>query len=302
MTITTKRIAHVTLNVAAINTALKFLIDKLGLVNRGHFQVAGEDGLAMGIDGQVKWWGYRFNSPGYQNATEFQLVEWERPITRLPPYQKAHNAGISRLAVKVPNLDEIYHLLIDHGVEVFAPPQINDTTGEHFFCSLNRDGSMYEFIEDVGEPELWFININCSNLDAAIEWYGRLGLVPVSERWQQETSGRPYGIAGRVIFDTVRLQLPHQQADCGIQLQQWLLPATADSKPYERIDNMGFARFTIEVDDVHEAYQRLVAAGVHFTTPPVMFDAQQGVQEPWVVFVQDPDGTYIGLVENESLG
>jgi hypothetical protein len=106
MTILAKKIAHVNLNVSSVNQELRFHTKNLKMRNVGHIQVAAQDGVPIGIESSVKWRGYRLNSISENlNATTFQLIEWERPVARLAPYGRANNVGISRIAIKVPNLD-----------------------------------------------------------------------------------------------------------------------------------------------------------------------------------------------------
>ncbi|MFQ3323491.1 MAG: catechol 2,3-dioxygenase-like lactoylglutathione lyase family enzyme [Pseudomonadales bacterium] len=306
MTISAKKIAHVNLNVSSVNQGLRFHTESLKMRNVGHIQVAAQDGLPIGIESSVKWRGYRFNSISENlNATTFQLVEWEHPIATLAPYARANNAGISRIAIKVPNLDEIYQQLKDVGVEIFDEPKIDKHTDEHFFCALNADGSIYQFIEGIGEPELWFVNINCSNIEISMRWYQQhFGFEIVSEVWEQEGTGRSYGIAGKIKLKTVRLQLPGRHADCGLQLQQWDLPATAGTQTYQVANNLGFNRLALEVEDVQQSYQDLLAEGVNFSMPPVVFETGKkgSDSDPWVTLLSDPDGATIALMQNEVLG
>jgi|TARA_B110000902_G_scaffold266712_1_gene355688 catechol 2,3-dioxygenase-like lactoylglutathione lyase family enzyme len=306
MTISAKKIAHVNLNVSSVNQGLRFHTESLKMRNVGHIQVAAQDGLPIGIESSVKWRGYRLNSISENlNATTFQLVEWERPIAKLAPYARANNAGISRIAIKVPNLDEIYQQLKHIGVKVFDQPKIDEHTNEHFFCALNADGSVYQFIEGIGEPELWFVNVNCSSIEVSKRWYQQhFGFELVSTVWEQEGSGRSYGIAGKIKLKTVRLQLPGRHADCGLQLQQWDLPATFGTKTYQVANNLGFNRIALEVEDVQQSYENLSDQGVKFSMPPVVFETEKnnGDSAPWIALLADPDGATIALMENEVLG
>jgi catechol 2,3-dioxygenase-like lactoylglutathione lyase family enzyme len=306
MTILAKKIAHVNLNVSSVNQELRFHTKNLKMRNVGHIQVAAQDGVPIGIESSVKWRGYRLNSISENlNATTFQLIEWERPVARLAPYGRANNVGISRIAIKVPNLDEIYQEITDIGVQIFDEPKIDEHTDEHFFCALNADGSMYQFIEGIGEPELWFVNVNCSDIELSMGWYQQhFGFELVSDVWEQECSGRPYGIAGKVKLKTVRLQLPGRQADCGLQLQQWDLPSTSGTQPYRVANNLGFNRIAFEVEDVHQCFQHLSTQAVDFSMPPVVFetDKNSAGDDPWIALLTDPDGTTIALMQNEVLG
>jgi lactoylglutathione lyase len=55
-----------------------------------------------------------------------------------------------------------------------------------------------------------------------------------------------------------------------------------------------FAHFAFEVQDVEEAYSRLIAAGAgDVGRPPVLFEDVG----PKIAFVADPDGNWIELIE-----
>jgi catechol 2,3-dioxygenase-like lactoylglutathione lyase family enzyme len=73
-----------------------------------------------------------------------------------------------------------------------------------------------------------------------------------------------------------------------------LLRQVADTRPIDR----RVVHLNLEVDDVHEAYERLRREGVEFMHAPRVVD--QGEQlEQWAATLRDPDGHAIALTHWE---
>jgi len=76
-----------------------------------------------------------------------------------------------------------------------------------------------------------------------------------------------------------------------------LIEYVAPKSPVGRqaIHHVPSAHICFGVDDLQEVYDRLVAEGVEFVSPPVIWPPEQG---SWVVlFFYDPDGNLLELVE-----
>jgi lactoylglutathione lyase len=112
------------------------------------------------------------------------------------------------------------------------------------------------------------------DLDESLDWYqGHLGYEEVG-RWEAET------------FTNVFLQAPGAH-DAGALLE---LTYNHDGRSYEFGDAWG--HIAVRVEDVHDAYEQLLAQGVSDYRDP---DSCGGSY----AFVRDPDGHEIELVERE---
>jgi len=78
-----------------------------------------------------------------------------------------------------------------------------------------------------------------------------------------------------------------------IDLIEWVAPKSP-VKRYE-INHVPSAHLCFGVNDVQEVYDRLVAEGVEFVTPPVQWSPEQGGWK--VLFFYDPDGNLLELTE-----
>ena len=85
-----------------------------------------------------------------------------------------------------------------------------------------------------------------------------------------------------------------------IELDQYVTPEGSADPPSPQQNDVRASHVGVQVDDVHAEYDRMSALGVKFAgPPPVKLDNEF----PWAncaVFLQDPDGNWIELLERPA--
>jgi len=76
-----------------------------------------------------------------------------------------------------------------------------------------------------------------------------------------------------------------------IELFHYYQPQGCESHSSRQCD-FGLTHFALQVRDIHEIYERLVAAGVHFNSPPKHL--RSGV---WATYMRDPEDNTVELVQ-----
>jgi catechol 2,3-dioxygenase-like lactoylglutathione lyase family enzyme len=132
-----------------------------------------------------------------------------------------------------------------------------------------------------------------SDLDRSLRFYiDLLGCEVVAT--QEKQGGYLAAIVG---YPDAHVRMAHLRAPDSahvIELFQYLAPAGATA-PLEPV-NVGTAHLCFVVPDLEAAYERLVAAGVEFFSPPVEVDT--GINTGGRgVYLRDPDGIVLELFQ-----
>jgi len=143
-------------------------------------------------------------------------------------------------------------------------------------------------------------NINCSDYDRSLRFYGALGFKEiwrVPERNSPEVAAAvgmpPYRVKGAL------LALEGVTPPVVIDLLEWIDP-TDDSPPYPHLYHYGIARVALMTNDLDGDIVRLEAAGARFISAPAQMPPGSGSRARFVCF-KDPDGTVLELVENAGV-
>ncbi len=135
--------------------------------------------------------------------------------------------------------------------------------------------------------------ITVSDLERSIAFYRDvLGLELVmteeSERSQDDRS-KSLGVAGA----KVKLAIL-RAGNAQVELIEYV---TARGRPYDRNNNdIGAMHIAFQVDDIEATYQRLLAHGVRFTSPPATIPAGPMKGWRWTYFF-DPDGVSLEIIQ-----
>ena len=136
-------------------------------------------------------------------------------------------------------------------------------------------------------------NINCSDFDASLSFYERLGFVSPMETdvYVNEEDAAALNIdqAYQLRASTMSLQDGYL-----IDLIKWEDPFD-DRDPYALINHLGLSRISLKTTNLDEDISTLQAQGVEFFSDPVTID--RPVENSRLVCFKDPDGTLIELVE-----
>ena len=137
------------------------------------------------------------------------------------------------------------------------------------------------------------VAITVSDLDRSLEFYrDRLGLQEV-ERHRLEGEGIS-AMAGKpdVVMDVVRLTTGNPPGIL-IDLQQYVRPEGSTSTA--ELGDVAHTHVCLVVSDIDAACAELRERGVTLVSDPVTFELESGRLH--VVFVKDPDGAVIELVQ-----
>lgn len=228
---------------------------------------------------------FLYDSRGPRGATALQLISWTTPRTGgAAPTGRGHRGFVS-LQVHVADPAGLRARVVELGGAV-----VGELQGGGLLVGDPEGGQIELLPQAGGPPRLSSARIRCADLDDSLRWYALLGLsatAPPRER------GLLLG-TDPVSVRTVRVSVP--AGGFGLELTQW--PGPEPARPWERaLPDRGLARLACSVDDLAAVRQALHSAGR--TCPePVLAPLQgaPGVTVP-VVYVRDPDGVPVELVE-----
>lgn len=133
------------------------------------------------------------------------------------------------------------------------------------------------------------VGISVSDLDRGLAFYrDLLGMEVVVQGAfdgeQYETLLNLRGVRGRVVL--------LRRGNFQIELFEFGHPDPKPSDSMRPVCDHGITHFCLEVTNIHEEYERLKAAGVHFHCPPLKFFGKA-----FATYARDPDGNVFELFE-----
>lgn len=78
------------------------------------------------------------------------LLEWQDPSDKSPPYPHLYHLGIARIALATADLDADIEFLESRGVEFLSEPatvKLNNSPVTRFVCFKDPDGTVLELVE-----------------------------------------------------------------------------------------------------------------------------------------------------------
>jgi catechol 2,3-dioxygenase-like lactoylglutathione lyase family enzyme len=151
----------------------------------------------------------------------------------------------------------------------------------------------------LGVSRVFHCNVNCSDLDRSLAFYGDLlGLTPGVRT--APTAPQPGGAFG---LDTAQWDARILSGETGydgvaLDLLEWQVPPPSGT-PYAPANHVGFTRLGLVTRNVDAAYERLSAAGVDCFGPPHDIGLE-GAPTVRAFVCADPDGTLVELVSGNS--
>ena len=137
-----------------------------------------------------------------------------------------------------------------------------------------------------------------SDIDRSIAWYtDRLGLELVGRQRQDNLYTRQLVGFPDAVLEVARFRIPGRspgRSDHMLELVQYVRPTTpATELP---INRPGVAHLAFLVDDIHESFGAMTAAGVRFRGEPCSITA--GTNEGgWACYFDGPDGETLELLQ-----
>lgn len=140
---------------------------------------------------------------------------------------------------------------------------------------------------------MFHVNVNCSDLDRSKPFYEALGFQSVLDLPTGGDASLAEGLGlpncnGRA---TIMMLDPEQPRQTRLDLLEWVEPRDPQP-PYEHLGRLGIARIALRSTDLRHDYERLLADGVEFLSPPQMMGTHTRF-----VCMRDPDGSIIELIE-----
>ncbi|HEX3705916.1 MAG TPA: VOC family protein [Mycobacteriales bacterium] len=270
---------HCNLNTRDVVAAAAFYSELLDLTPGMKTARVPTDGSGLGVDGLAtsEVW-FMYDGRGPRSAPAIELQEWVVPaLVGAHPHEPNH-LGLIAVGYAVPGLDPTGATLWPARGELRPVVTVIDTD----------DVPVEQVVAapDASFPLFSHVRINCSDLERSKQWYARLGF---------EAVGEPVGLSGDVTLTSQTLEAVSDQS-FAIELTQWLTPGpvgTAASPAYHR----GLYRIALGLDDVKAAYEALAEGQPDIPEPLWVELPGTRLGGVWVMFLTDPDGVVIELVQ-----
>lgn len=282
-------VMHCNLNTADGERAAAFYMAAFGVEPRMRSVETDGDATAMGLGtGTRSVTTFLYDRRGPRAAPALELVDWESPATT-PATPEHAPSGFAAVGYRVPSLRSLRARLEALGHPVSEVPEGLRVRGHSHpgLRTADLDGVVVEAVEiapAAGDPTLDGLisheRMVCSDLDRTLAWYARIGWV-VRARGEEE--GTPWA----------SIALP-EDATFSLEFGQAARPLEGAPRP---ANTRGLYRMALAVDDVRAAHA--VLAATHGDVPDPVFipmpDTPTGGFT--VLFLSDPDGTVVELVE-----
>lgn len=152
-------------------------------------------------------------------------------------------------------------------------------------------------------------NVVCSDIEKSLEFYvdflgghllGNMEKATVIKRKvESEGVGTALGLGDTAEYKGWVIRYGYNKNATLLDLLQWTKPPST-GKPYDRINNVGITRISLEVDDVDKVYNYLKSKGVEFISHPQIADLTPetpGKDLIKIATALDPDGIFVQLEE-----
>ena len=152
-------------------------------------------------------------------------------------------------------------------------------------------------------------NVVCSDIEKSLEFYvdllgghllgNREKAAIIKRKTESEGVGIALGLGDTAEYTGWVIRYGYDRNATLLDLLQWTKPPST-GKPYDKINNVGITRISLEVDDVDKVYKHLKSKGVEFISPPQIADLTPetpGKDLIKIVTAKDPDGIFVQLEE-----
>lgn len=299
-------VMHVNVNCSNLEQSLEFYREAVGLTPQSHTNPLPQEGEGFGLPGRVVWDAHLLHDDRGFAGPAVDLLEWKSPKPVGAPPRDANQLGFFRLCLTHPDLEALHADLISKGAVCRSAPvevPVLPGTPVRFFCAEDPDGTCIEFVERPGPVRMSHININCSDLDAASEWYQRvLGVVPIADRAEPPPAdGSGFGFSGECRYRADFLAVGGNPESLILDLLEWQEPKPV-GQPAVEANHLGLFRMAFMVADAEASCAELDRLGVAHSGPCWL---EMGPEIPIdglnAVFFRDPDGTCLELIETPRI-
>jgi catechol 2,3-dioxygenase-like lactoylglutathione lyase family enzyme len=281
------RYLHCNLNCPDAPALADFYVGALGMravMRSGGPDSAPQDGESLGVAGQVRcdtWFVYDDRGP--RSAPGVELQQWYDPPLVGSPYPSGDAIGVQALGFSVADVTATVARALSLGAT-----RHSDESG--WATLLDPAGVTLDLVGPAAAPceqqtRLRHVRQTCRDLGRSLDWYQALGFAPVA--------------ANTAASDGVgtALQLPAQS-------HQLLLVPTRESsnEAYAVAHHAGLFRTAMAVPDVAAVAAALASQGIGPGPEGVRQVHLTGtaVGTLSILFLRDPDGIMVELVERDS--
>jgi catechol 2,3-dioxygenase-like lactoylglutathione lyase family enzyme len=289
---------HCNVNSADLKTAAPFYEQVLGLQVGMRTSKEPTDGTALGVEGTptTEVW-FFYDARGPRSAPAIELMDWlDPPAVGAAPAEPQH-AGLAAVGYAVPSLDDVVTRAAAAGHRIGNDAAWPLRSGERPVVRVrDHDGVVVELHEgDVPSTQFSHLRINVRDLDASVEWYGRIGFLPSHRYDDAKLSADAVGVDDGAVVSVASLR-PAGDPSLSLELTAWSVPAVTGT-PIAPAYHVGIYRIALAVDDVAAARAELAA--VLPNVPEPIWVALPGTRlgGVTVLFLKDPDGVVVELVE-----
>jgi len=143
---------------------------------------------------------------------------------------------------------------------------------------------------------IFHFNINCTNLDRALEFYQSLGFKVILDFRGGMASKEMADAFGMKTANLkgVHLRLGDGAEATRIDLLEFKDPAPT-GQPYPHLYHTGIARMCLHTTDISRDYRELSSRGIKFLSEPKRLPGTPVS----IVCCKDPDGTFVELLEGD---
>jgi catechol 2,3-dioxygenase-like lactoylglutathione lyase family enzyme len=289
---------HANLNSASLEQAAAFYEQVLGLVVGMRTTPDPVDGAALGVEGQsttLVWFFYDARGP--RSAPAVELMGWiDPPVVGTAPLDP-HHSGLAAIGYAVPSLAAARARAVEGGYRIAGDADWPLRSGDRPLLRLRDfDGVVIELHEgDVASSQFTHLRLNVRDLDASVEWYGRIGFLPADRYDDAKLPAEAVGLDGGAVVSVASLR-PAGDRSLSLELTAWSSPAVTGT-PIAPAYHVGLYRIALAVDDAAAARAELAEVLPDVPEPiwvPLPGTKLGGVT---VLFLTDPDGVVVELVE-----
>jgi catechol 2,3-dioxygenase-like lactoylglutathione lyase family enzyme len=289
---------HCNVNSADLEHAARFYEQLLDLAVGMRTTAEPVDGAALGVEGQsttLVWFFYDARGP--RSAPAVELMGWLDPKVVGEVPLEPHHSGLAALGYVVPSLDDLRRRAQAAGYRVAGDAEWPVGPKVQRMLRLRDDDGVVVEVSEADVPSTQFahLRINVRDLDASVEWYGRIGFLPADRHDDVAVPPEVTGLDGSARVSVASLR-PAADPSLSLELTAWNSPAVTGS-PITPAYHVGFYRIALAVDDVAAAHAELSAVLPDVPEPiwvPLPGTKLGGVT---VQFLLDPDGVVVELVE-----
>jgi catechol 2,3-dioxygenase-like lactoylglutathione lyase family enzyme len=300
------RFSHLVINVSDLERSREFYEATFPVTAVARTNGPAQAYPSLGLK-QGRFDGYVLRDSQAYPSRAIHLVEWKEPKPTGKPYGVFFNLGIYRTSALTKDIQASYQTVLAAGGVPWGPPSniiiTPDGGGVISFGYKDPDGATLQYLEDptlVGPAVTFHENINVRSLRRSFAFYQDvLGLDYIFRRIatapQPATSGAiGVGTDGDFFFDAPFFGHRADQRN-PVDLLEWEIPKPV-GQPYKSPFNLGIVRLALEVDDIHEAHEKLVQIGLKGVSRPEEWDMGDfGTRQ--VLIFRDPDGTFLELIQ-----